>query len=71
MTRDERKRQSSAAIALCEKVGPRLKALGEPATLSDAQLANAFAGVELRAATWLCYVAQRCELGSKRGKDLA
>lgn len=71
MTRDERRRQAAAAIALCEKIGPRLKALGEPAALSDTQLANTFVGIELRAALWLCYVAQRCELSSKRKKDLA
>jgi hypothetical protein len=60
MTRDERRRQAAKAIDICERIGPRLKAQGDVADLSDAQLERLFTGVELRAAQWLRYVAQMC-----------
>lgn len=71
MTRDERRRQAVAAIAMCERVAPRMKAQGELATLGNDQLDRTFSGVELRAAKWLCYVAQRCAQSNKRKKELA
>lgn len=71
MTRDERRRQSAAAIAMCERIGPRLKSTGDPANISDAQLGQMFTGVELRCAQWLRFVAQRCERSNKRTKELA
>jgi len=71
MTRDERRRQAAAAIAMCERIGPRLKAQGDPATITDAQLSTMFEGVELRAAMWLRHVAQRCATIGGKKKDLA
>ena len=71
MTRDEWRRQAAAAIAMREQIGPRLKAQGDIASISDEQLARMFQGVELRCAQWLRYVAQLCAKGNKRKKELA
>lgn len=71
MTREERRRQARAAIDICERLAPRMKAQGDIATLSDERLAQVFDGVELRAAKWLRFVAQCCERGNKKKKELA
>jgi hypothetical protein len=71
MTRDERRRQAAAAIEICERITPRMKAQGDMATLSDDRLAQVFDGVELRAAKWLRFVAQCCGRDNKKKKELA
>ena len=59
MTRAQAQAQAAAAIALCERVGPILKTLGEVETVTDAEIERRFADEDERtAAKWLRDVAR-------------